>query len=221
MNVNKTIYQSNYVIVNSNDFSRRYLWSIMMRLCLIEFDVWSIQFVSWRLCLLVFGRARCGTPSSAPKRLLSLCAWLRLFVIKMGNVGRGMSPTSCADAAKINQVRRKLTDGFVRFLIERFVSDVEWVWESITDDPVLSRYGTFSDCRQEVTFHNVYSSGTAVVRGNTPFLPDHHYYWEVKILTELYGTDVVSFFLFYLYTMLFRYGLLYCFLDGRSGVREY
>lgn len=42
-----------------------------------------------------------------------------------------------------------------------------------------------------VTFHPVFSSGTAVVKGNKPFLPDMHYFWEIKITTKLYGTDVM------------------------------
>ena len=46
--------------------------------------------------------------------------------------------------------------------------------------------------QKQVTFHPFYSSGTAAVRGDTPLVNDYHYYWEVKMLTEPYGTDIVS-----------------------------
>lgn len=42
-----------------------------------------------------------------------------------------------------------------------------------------------------VTFHPVYSSGTSVVRGNKPFQQNMHYYWEMKMISKLYGTDVM------------------------------
>lgn len=44
----------------------------------------------------------------------------------------------------------------------------------------------------EVTFHPKSSPGTAVIRGNKPLKKGKHYYWEIKILSCLYGTDVVS-----------------------------
>lgn len=44
---------------------------------------------------------------------------------------------------------------------------------------------------RDVLFHPVYSSGTAALRGNQAFEQNHHYYWEVKMTTRLYGTDVV------------------------------
>lgn len=46
---------------------------------------------------------------------------------------------------------------------------------------------------KEVLFHPVYSPGTAAVRGNVVLKPNMHHYWEIKILTKLYGTDVVSY----------------------------
>ncbi|XP_066145236.1 SPRY domain-containing SOCS box protein 3 isoform X2 [Euwallacea fornicatus] len=44
---------------------------------------------------------------------------------------------------------------------------------------------------REVLFHPVYSSGTAAVKGQIPFQQNFHYYWEIKIISKLYGTDVM------------------------------
>lgn len=41
-------------------------------------------------------------------------------------------------------------------------------------------------------FHPHYSSGTAYVKGDTSLKKNYHYYWEVKMLTDPYGTDIVS-----------------------------
>ncbi|XP_046403514.1 uncharacterized protein LOC124169083 [Ischnura elegans] len=87
---------------------------------------------------------------------------------------------------------------------------VEWAWDP--GDPgaaVTNPHGTafigrgfgrppslgspillMSDNRQ-VMFHPSYSSGTAAVRGQHPLEPGMHHYWEVKILTSLYGTDMM------------------------------
>ncbi|XP_077286025.1 uncharacterized protein LOC143911137 [Arctopsyche grandis] len=70
----------------------------------------------------------------------------------------------------------------------------EWQWKLPENESEEIRFGAFTAFtmdRREVTFHKVYSTGTAVIRGNTPLVADHHYYWEIKILTELYGTDVM------------------------------
>ncbi|KAK9739313.1 SPRY domain [Popillia japonica] len=44
---------------------------------------------------------------------------------------------------------------------------------------------------REILFHPIYSSGTAAMRGNDVLKSNMHYYWEIKILTKLYGTDVM------------------------------
>lgn len=64
----------------------------------------------------------------------------------------------------------------------------EWNWEkdSSVNDVVLSNEN------RDVLFHPVYSSGTAAVRGQQQLKQNVHYYWEIKMLTNLYGTDVVS-----------------------------
>ncbi|XP_072949615.1 SPRY domain-containing SOCS box protein 3-like isoform X2 [Epargyreus clarus] len=68
-------------------------------------------------------------------------------------------------------------------------SDCEWTW----DEPAISGPGwlALSEDKRQVTFHPFYSAGTAVIKGDTPFLLNTHYYWEVKILTEAYGTDII------------------------------
>ncbi|XP_034832081.1 SPRY domain-containing SOCS box protein 3-like [Maniola hyperantus] len=65
----------------------------------------------------------------------------------------------------------------------------EWKWEQ----PQVSgsSWVVVSEDKKQVTFHPFYSSGTAAVRGDSPLLHEHHYYWEVKILTETYGTDIM------------------------------
>ncbi|CAG4959291.1 unnamed protein product [Parnassius apollo] len=65
----------------------------------------------------------------------------------------------------------------------------EWGWE-LPAANTLSQV-VMSEDRKQVTFHPFYSSGTAAVRGDTPMLPNNHYYWEVKMLSETYGTDIM------------------------------
>ncbi|XP_075220279.1 SPRY domain-containing SOCS box protein 3 [Lycorma delicatula] len=63
----------------------------------------------------------------------------------------------------------------------------DWSW----DEKVTTSATLLSKGNREVRFHPSYSSGTAAVRGNLPFQPGHVYYWEIKMLTSLYGTDVM------------------------------
>lgn len=51
---------------------------------------------------------------------------------------------------------------------------------------------------REVLFHIDYSCGTAAVRGNTPMKNDQ-YYWEVKMTTPVYGTDMVHSQLYFIF----------------------
>ena len=64
----------------------------------------------------------------------------------------------------------------------------EWAWDNSFQ---TSASRLILDGR-EVHFHPGYSSGTAAVRGNKPCVTGYDYYWEIKVLTLLYGTDVVS-----------------------------
>ncbi|RZC42891.1 SPRY domain-containing SOCS box protein 3, partial [Asbolus verrucosus] len=61
-----------------------------------------------------------------------------------------------------------------------------WIWEKQEDTCAL-----LSKDSREVTFHPVYSSGTAALRGSKPFMKNHHHFWEMKMLSNLYGTDVM------------------------------
>ncbi|XP_008479147.1 SPRY domain-containing SOCS box protein 3-like [Diaphorina citri] len=67
------------------------------------------------------------------------------------------------------------------------LKEYEWVWDTNSADPesiVLS-------CQnRETLFHPRSSQGTTAIRGTTPFKSGHVYYWEVKMLSTLYGTDV-------------------------------
>ncbi|XP_066998112.1 SPRY domain-containing SOCS box protein 3 isoform X2 [Anabrus simplex] len=63
----------------------------------------------------------------------------------------------------------------------------EWAW----DHQGISSSTHLSRDNREVFFHPGYSSGTAVVRGNKPCVKGQYYYWEIKVLTPMYGTDVM------------------------------
>nr|CAD7401723.1 unnamed protein product [Timema poppensis] len=63
----------------------------------------------------------------------------------------------------------------------------EWAWDSSQTNPAV----VLKDENREVLFHPVQSSGTAVVRGCSPFTPGSEYYWEIKVLTPTYGTDLM------------------------------
>ena len=45
--------------------------------------------------------------------------------------------------------------------------------------------------QREVVFHVDYSCGTAAVRGSQ-IMGEDQYYWEVKMTTPVYGTDMVN-----------------------------
>ncbi|KOB74450.1 SPRY domain-containing SOCS box protein, partial [Operophtera brumata] len=65
----------------------------------------------------------------------------------------------------------------------------EWRWEKPADS--VSDHVVLSENNQLVTFHPNTSSGTAFVKGDTPMEHNYHYYWEVKMLTNSYGTDIM------------------------------
>ncbi|CAA9997721.1 unnamed protein product [Nesidiocoris tenuis] len=62
----------------------------------------------------------------------------------------------------------------------------EWAWDTEAASPST----LLSKQNREVRFHPNYSSGTAAIRGDTAFCRGNVYYWEIKMLTCLYGTDV-------------------------------
>lgn len=62
----------------------------------------------------------------------------------------------------------------------------EWIW----DDETKSAASYVKDDMREVMFHIDYSCGTAAVRGTLP-LKNDQYYWEIKMTTPVYGTDMM------------------------------
>lgn len=67
----------------------------------------------------------------------------------------------------------------------------KWKWEQ-----QAGNLHVISQDDKEVLFHPIYSSGTAAMKGNDVLKSNMHHYWEIKILTKLYGTDVVSFYMY-------------------------
>lgn len=63
---------------------------------------------------------------------------------------------------------------------------LDWTWDpsSTTSDAHLQHEG------KEVIFHPNYSSGTAAIR-STESLSEGQHYWEVKMSTPVYGTDMM------------------------------
>ena len=62
-----------------------------------------------------------------------------------------------------------------------------WCW----DDGNKSSTVLIDDTGTEVSFHPIFSSGTDAVRGNTCFLQENIYYWEIKMSSAVYGTDMM------------------------------
>lgn len=63
----------------------------------------------------------------------------------------------------------------------------EWTW----DQGLSTSTVQLSEHNLNVKFHPVYSTGTAVVKGNKPLERGRHHFWEILILTEIYGTDIM------------------------------
>ncbi|XP_029170786.1 SPRY domain-containing SOCS box protein 3-like [Nylanderia fulva] len=66
-------------------------------------------------------------------------------------------------------------------------NDYEWTWDK--EHSTSSTH--LSNNNLNVTFHPVYSTGTAVVRGNKLLEKGRHHFWEVLMMTGIYGTDVM------------------------------
>lgn len=78
------------------------------------------------------------------------------------------------------------------FLIDFFSTKHEWTWDEKHSTSSIK----LSDDNLNVTFHPVYSTGTAVAKGNKPLEKGRHHFWEILMITKIYGTDVVSLFSF-------------------------
>lgn len=66
----------------------------------------------------------------------------------------------------------------------------EWTWDKGNNTYTI----LLSENNLKVKFHNGHSYGTAVVRGTNILEKGRHHYWEVKMLSYIYGTDIVSIF---------------------------
>lgn len=65
----------------------------------------------------------------------------------------------------------------------------EWTWD---EKHSTSSRIKLTDNNSHVTFNPVYSTGTAVVKGEKPLERGKHHFWEILMITPIYGTDVVS-----------------------------
>ena len=59
------------------------------------------------------------------------------------------------------------------------------------DEESKSRACTLANRNTEVRFHLEYSCGTAAARGTLPICEGQHY-WEIKMVSAVYGTDMVG-----------------------------
>ncbi len=67
------------------------------------------------------------------------------------------------------------------------LADCSWVW----DESNKSQDVILSNKNKEAYFHPDYSCGTAAVRGTHPLTDGWEYYWEIKMASAVYGTDMV------------------------------
>ena len=88
-------------------------------------------------------------------------------------------------------IRDILETACIKFIIDEtyamHFSEFEWVW----DEETKSAASSIKDDSREVMFHIDYSCGTAAVRGTMPMKNDQ-YFWEIKMTTPVYGTDMVG-----------------------------
>lgn len=75
----------------------------------------------------------------------------------------------------------------IGFTLSLSVSDFDWVW----DDGSRSAATLLSCENRKVSFHSEYSCGTAAIRGSKE-LTDGQHFWEIKMTSPVYGTDMVS-----------------------------
>lgn len=94
---------------------------------------------------------------------------------------------------------------FLSKLVDNMENKIQynWDWLSTPGNTVV-----FTE-KGDIVFHPIYSSGTAIVRGCKPFLINRHYFWEFKICSKLYGTDVVSIINFILLLETFKFFVSY------------
>lgn len=67
------------------------------------------------------------------------------------------------------------------------LADFDWVWDDLNKSSA-----TLLSCdNRKVSFHMEYSCGTAAIRG-TKELGEGQHFWEIKMTSPVYGTDMVS-----------------------------
>lgn len=65
-------------------------------------------------------------------------------------------------------------------------TDFDWVWDDLNKSTA-----TLLTCdNRKVNFHMEYSCGTAAIRGNKELAEGQHF-WEIKMTSPVYGTDMV------------------------------
>lgn len=65
-------------------------------------------------------------------------------------------------------------------------SDFDWVWDTNSRSTA-----TMLNCdNRKVNFHSEYSCGTAAIRGSKELAEGQHF-WEIKMTSPVYGTDMV------------------------------
>ncbi|CAL1675803.1 unnamed protein product [Lasius platythorax] len=73
---------------------------------------------------------------------------------------------------------------------ENDFSKLEWTWEK-EDSLNMTLSIRLEDNNSVVIFHPVYSTGTAVVKGNKLLEKGQHHFWEILMLSKIHGTDVM------------------------------
>lgn len=106
------------------------------------------------------------------------------------------APPFCS-CSKIMIDRRLATNKLLKNMCQcgEDVGRIEWAWDTRKPSAEPNEPTERSDVEFEgnmVTFHPVYSQGTAVIKGQTPLDYGMHHYWEIKIMSFLTGTDLVS-----------------------------
>lgn len=66
--------------------------------------------------------------------------------------------------------------------------DMRFEWGFSEDSKTAS---VVLEAGRVLTFHRTHSAGTAAVLGATPLEENRHHYWELKMTTPVYGTDVM------------------------------
>ncbi|XP_060950810.1 SPRY domain-containing SOCS box protein 3-like isoform X3 [Limanda limanda] len=77
-------------------------------------------------------------------------------------------------------------DSVDSFLIPCWTQGFDWEW----DEHFKSSGALLSGDNRKVSFHSDYSCGTAAIRG-TKELTDGQHFWEVKMTSPVYGTDMM------------------------------